>query len=140
MATVDRSKGYYNIVLVLIFIRQLVTVLEFCWLALNRTATCAITFSYLSDSYVHFTFFLFSIQNDMNFVFLDTHALVQFLEEDATAIVPVSRLKEQENLEHGGSCIVTWSNKKAYKAMLICSGLHNYYAFNLLWMHISFTT
>lgn len=46
------------------------------------------------------------------------------MEEDATAIVPISHLQEQDNLEHGGSCIVTWSNKKAYKAMLICSGLH----------------
>ena len=58
------------------------------------------------------------------FYFLDTHALVQFIDEDATAIVPITRLKEQDQLEYGGSYVVTWSNKKAYKAMLICSGLH----------------
>lgn len=57
------------------------------------------------------------------FLVSDTHALVQFLDEDATAIVPISRLKDPENLEHGGTCIVKWSNKKEYKALLLCSGL-----------------
>ena len=60
----------------------------------------------------------------MFFWFSDTHALVQFLdEEDATAIVPISRLKDPEGLEHGGACIVIWSNKKHYKALLLCLGL-----------------
>lgn len=58
------------------------------------------------------------------FIFSDTHALVDFLEEDATAIVPISHLKKKENLEHGGSCLVLWS-EKVYKAFLICSGLYN---------------
>ena len=40
-----------------------------------------------------------------------THASVQFLDEDTTAIVPIGGVKEQE---HGSSCIVTWSDKKLY--------------------------
>ena len=43
------------------------------------------------------------------YLFPDTHGIVQFLDEDTTTIVPIRRLKEQE---HGGSCIVTWSDKK----------------------------
>ena len=56
---------------------------------------------------------------ELLYLFSDTHALVQFLDEDSTAIVPISRLKEQEHLEHGGSCIITWSDKKQYKALLL---------------------
>ena len=55
--------------------------------------------------------------------FQDTRALVRFLEEDSTAIVPVNRIKDKEELEYGGSCSVLWSNKKVYKAFLICSGM-----------------
>ena len=58
------------------------------------------------------------------FIFLDTHALVDFLEKDGTAIVAISQLKKKENLEYGGSCLVLWS-EKVYKAFLICSGLCN---------------
>ena len=39
-------------------------------------------------------------------LFPDTNAIFQFLDEDATAIVPISKLKEQE---HKGLCIVTWT-------------------------------
>ena len=63
---------------------------------------------------------------ELLYLFSDTHALVQFLDEDSTAIVPISRLKEQEHLEHGGSCIITWSDKKQYKALLLCSGLYTF--------------
>lgn len=59
----------------------------------------------------------------MHSVYPDTHALVDFLEEDATGIVPVSHLKKKENLEHGGSCLVMWSDEKVYKAFLICTGI-----------------
>ena len=55
--------------------------------------------------------------------FQDTHALVKFLEEDATAIVPVHRIQQKETLEYGGSCGVVWNNKKVYKGFLICSGI-----------------
>ena len=34
------------------------------------------------------------------YLFPDTHALVQFLDEDAIAVVPITRLKEQEYLKH----------------------------------------
>ena len=54
--------------------------------------------------------------------FQDTHALIKFLEEDATAIVPVHRIQKKETLEYGGSCGVVWSNK-VYKSLLICSGI-----------------
>ena len=47
--------------------------------------------------------------------FRDTHALIKFLEEDATAIIPVHRIQKKETLEYGGLCGVVWSNKKVYK-------------------------
>ena len=59
----------------------------------------------------------------MHVCFSDTHALVKFLDEDSTAIVPVKIIKKKENLEYHGSCTVTWSNKKLYKAFLLFSGL-----------------
>jgi len=59
----------------------------------------------------------------INLIFEDTHALVKFLEEDSTAIVPVQRIQQKETLEYGGSCAILWSNKKVYKAFLICSGI-----------------
>lgn len=52
----------------------------------------------------------------------DTHALVKFLEEDSTAIVPVSRIEKKETLEYNGSCSVRWSNRKIYKGFLLMSG------------------
>lgn len=51
--------------------------------------------------------------------FSDTHALVKLLDEDKTAIVPVTRVKKKETLEYNGSCSVLWSNKKTYKAFLL---------------------
>lgn len=56
-------------------------------------------------------------------VIIDSHALVRFLEEDSTSIVPLWRIEDKENLEYGGSCRVVWSNKKVYKAFLICTGM-----------------
>ena len=50
------------------------------------------------------------------------YALVQFLDEDSITIAPIGRLKEQEHLEHGGSCIVTRNNEQ-YKALLVCCNM-----------------
>ena len=47
---------------------------------------------------------------ELLYLFSDTHALVQFLDEDAVAVAPITRLKEQEHLKHGGLCIVTGSD------------------------------
>lgn len=46
---------------------------------------------------------------ELLYLFADTLVIVQFLDDDTTPIVPIWRLREQEN---GGSCIVTWSDKK----------------------------
>lgn len=59
---------------------------------------------------------------ELFYFFKDTHALMRFLEEDSTSIVPVQRIQQKDALEYGGSCGVMWSNKKVYKAFLICSG------------------
>ena len=40
------------------------------------------------------------------FISEDTHALVRFLDEDVTSIVPVQRVQRKETLEYGGSCSV----------------------------------
>ena len=55
---------------------------------------------------------------ELLYLFSDTHALVQFLDEDATAAVPIIRLKEQEHLKHGGLCVVTGSDEQ-YKALFL---------------------
>ena len=34
------------------------------------------------------------------YLFLDNHVIIQFLDEDSTAIVPIRRLKEQERGAH----------------------------------------
>ena len=54
--------------------------------------------------------------------FSDTHALVQFLDDECTAIVPIERVEDKENLEYNGSCKVKWSNRKIYHAFLLFSG------------------
>ena len=37
---------------------------------------------------------------------LDTHALVKFIEEDCSGIVPLKRLVQKESVEYDGSCSV----------------------------------
>ena len=54
--------------------------------------------------------------------FLDTHALVKFIDEDCPGIVSLERLVQKENFEYNGSCRVCWSNGKVYQAFLICAG------------------
>ena len=54
---------------------------------------------------------------------IDSHALVRFLEEDKTAVIPVQRIQQKDTLEYGGSSHILWSNKKRYHAFFICSGM-----------------
>ena len=63
---------------------------------------------------------------ESNTSFLDTHALVKFLEEpdEPTCIVPINRIEKKETLEYNGSCKVIWSNRKSYKAFLLFSGTY----------------
>ena len=71
------------------------------------------------------TCFIMPVRVLLIFIYEDTHALVRFLEEDSTAIIPIHRIRAKETLEYGGSCTVLWSNKKVYKAFLISSGIQN---------------
>ena len=55
----------------------------------------------------------------------DTHALIRFLEDERTAIVPVAEIvKKDGQIEYNGSCRVKWSNMKMYHAFLLFSGAY----------------
>ena len=56
---------------------------------------------------------------------LETHVLVQFPEEDSTAIVPIGRVSGE--LKEGSPCNVLWNNRKVYPAIFLYSGQ---YVFN----------
>ena len=56
-------------------------------------------------------------------IFTDTHALVKFLEKEATLIVPVKGIQEKEMPQYNGSYSMVWSNKTIYKAVLLFSCL-----------------
>lgn len=43
-------------------------------------------------------------------------------EDEPTAIVPLKTIQKKETLDYGGSCKVTWSNHKSYRAFLLFSG------------------
>ena len=53
----------------------------------------------------------------------DTHVLVQFKDEDKSAIVPIKRLKRKD-LKIGEECEVTWSDKKIYSGLVVFSGMY----------------
>ena len=50
-------------------------------------------------------------------VYLGTHALIRFDDEETTTVIPVQRIKQVNSKFE-----VIWSNKKWYKASLILSG------------------
>lgn len=77
-----------------------------------------------------------------NMPFLDTHALVRFLEDKCTAIVPVGSIEKKDNLEYNGSCKVKWSNRKLYYAFLLFSGTEIilYFIFYAIIYHIHLLT
>ena len=52
----------------------------------------------------------------------DTHALVNFSDENSCSIVPIKRLERKERLHVGDDCHVIWSDKKKYSGTLILSG------------------
>ena len=49
----------------------------------------------------------------LNILFVDTHALVQFDEENASSIVPLQQMEKNREL---------WSDRKKYGGTLICLG------------------
>ena len=63
-------------------------------------------------------------------ILLDTHALVQFMDKDCTAIVPVKRIEKKDTVEYNGLCNIKWNNNKTYHAFLLFSGM---YALNLFY-------
>lgn len=55
---------------------------------------------------------------------LPTHALVDFIKEGCTAVVPMHRIVTIiENLKEGESVNVLWSNRKEYPAIYLLSGI-----------------
>ena len=71
---------------------------------------------------------------------LTAYALVQFDDEDSTAVVPISRitctgLSESPSMKKGDCVMVTWHNKKQYKATFVLSGefaLHYHVYFSVI--------
>ena len=55
-------------------------------------------------------------------LYTDTHALVNFQDEDTSSIVPVNRTDKMEELSLGDMCFVTWSDRKKYKGTLLFAG------------------
>ena len=55
--------------------------------------------------------------------YVDTHALVHFVDEDKTSIVPLRRLDKKDDLCTGDTCSVAWTDKKKYQGTLIFSGI-----------------
>ena len=54
---------------------------------------------------------------------LGTYALVNFVDEDLTAIVPTKKLIQRDaEGESGGLWDVLWMDKRKYKAVLVMSG------------------
>ena len=56
-------------------------------------------------------------------IFTDTHALMKFLEKEATSIVPVKLIHEKKMPQYNGSYSMVWSNMMIYKAVLLFSCL-----------------
>ena len=66
--------------------------------------------------------YCFSVEED-----LATHALVEFIKEGCTAVVPIHRIVTTikslvEGLEEGESVNVLWSNRREYPAIYLLSG------------------
>lgn len=59
----------------------------------------------------------------MIFHILDTHALINFEEDNSTSIVPLKRVIKTDNLSVGESCHVVWSNQKKYVGTLMYSDM-----------------
>ena len=54
---------------------------------------------------------------------LSTHALVEFIEEGCTAVIPIQRIvSNTEGLKQGETVSVLWSNRKEYAAIYLLSG------------------
>ena len=51
---------------------------------------------------------------------LSTHALVRFVEEDCTAVVPLQRITG--DLQQGELVDVLWDNRKEYSGIFLLSG------------------
>lgn len=66
--------------------------------------------------------FSYQFHNSCVLLILDTHALIHFNGDNTSAIVPINRLKKEDNLTAGQQCSVIWSNKKKYPGVLMCSG------------------
>ena len=55
-------------------------------------------------------------------LYADTHALVYFLDERKTSIVPLKRVDKKDGMRTGEACDVMWSDKKRYQGTLIFTG------------------
>ena len=51
------------------------------------------------------------------------HALVEFVEEGNTGIVPLQRVNNSENVQAGERITVHWYDGKKYPALLLLSGI-----------------
>ena len=56
------------------------------------------------------------------YLFPDTHAIIQFLNKDTTAIVPIRRLKQQEH----GACVLLHGATRSSSAKSSFYVVHNY--------------
>ena len=50
------------------------------------------------------------------------YALVEFVEEECTAVVPLQRISKHDDLRAGQRVKVLWDNRKEYPAIFLLSG------------------
>lgn len=53
------------------------------------------------------------------------YALVEFVEEECTAVVPLQRICNHENVQAGDRVKVLWDNRKEYTAIFLLSGIRS---------------
>ena len=49
--------------------------------------------------------------------------LVEFVEEECTAVVPLQRISNHDNVQVGDRVKVLWDNRKEYAAIFLLSGI-----------------
>ena len=65
-----------------------------------------------------FLIYVATYAHDSVQIFSDTHALVRFLDDECTAIVPVTRIEKKDCVEYNGSCRVKWSTMCFYRSQV----------------------
>ena len=67
--------------------------------------------------------FLFILGSSPGKDALLVYALVEFVEEECTAVDPLQHISNHENVQVGDRVKVLWDNRKEYAAIFLLSGI-----------------